>query len=97
MQATNRIFTDHETGLKCRLYTSQDASRYHLVYEGNDQTKIADGCEVNGFYLSANFSATIKLNNKKEVSLRQGEFYSLKEGEKITHTKPVWANKFIKA
>ena len=50
--ATQRIFTDSETGFKCRLYTSNDASKYHLIYEGQNE-KIADGSEVNGFYISA--------------------------------------------
>lgn len=95
MQSTNRTFTDVEKGYKCRLYTSQDASTFHLIYEGQHD-KIADGSEVNGFYLCAHTGVTIKINNKKIVQLDMGQFYHKKEGEVITHKKYTGFKKFTK-
>lgn len=93
--ATQRTFTDVETGNNCRLYTSQDASKYHLIYEGQND-KISDGSEVNGFYISAHTGAEIKLNTKKTIFVDSGNFYHLKEGEKVTHRKFVGFSKFTK-
>lgn len=93
MKATQRTFTDVETGHKCRLYTSADASRYHLIYEGQHQ-QIADGSEVNGFYIAAQTGATIRLNTKKELYVSNGQFYHLKEGEQVTHRKFIGFTKF---
>ena len=86
MTPTNRIFTNVETNFKCRLYTSNESSVYHLIYEGQHE-QIADGCEVNGFYLLAHTGGAIKINGKKQISLNMGEFYNLKEGETVTHVK----------
>jgi hypothetical protein len=95
MQSTQRTYTDTETGHNCRLYTSQDASKYHLIYEGQPD-KIADGSEVNGFYICAHTDTTIKVNNKKQVQLPRGTFYHLKEGETVTHRKFIGFSKFTK-
>lgn len=95
MQPTQRTFTNVETNQTCRLYTSNDASKYHLIYEGQPK-EIADGSEVNGFYLAAHTGVTIKINNKKIVFISSGQFYPLKEGEKVTHKKYVGFNKFTK-
>ena len=95
MQATQRTFKDVETGYNFRLYTSQDASKYHLIAEGQHD-KMADGCEVNGFYISSHTGVTIKINNSKLVKLNTGQFYNLKEDEKITHKKFVGFSKFTK-
>lgn len=93
LQETNRIFRDVETGNKFRLYTSLDGSKYHLLSE--DNSSLADGCEVNGFYIMMQ-GGSIRLNNGKEITLNPFQFYNLKEGEKITHTKPPYKNKFSK-
>ena len=95
MQATKRTFTCAETNNICRLYTSNENSRYHLIYEGQHE-KIADGSEVNGFYLLAHTGGTLKINNKKQVDLNMGQFYHLKEGETVTHIKYCGFNKFTK-
>lgn len=95
MQPTQRTFTDAETGYNCRLYTSQDASKYHLIYEGQNNI-IADGSEVNGFYIAAHTGAEIKLNTGKKVFVDMSQFYSLKEGEKVTHRKFIGFSKFTK-
>ena len=95
MQVTLRKFNDVETGYICRLYTSNDTSKYHLIYEGQSHI-IADGCEVNGFYISAHSSVTIKINGKKQINLSPNEFYHLKEGEVITHKKYAGFKKFTK-
>lgn len=95
MQPTQRTYTDAETGLNCRLYTSNDASKYHLIYEGQPDI-IADGCEVNGFYIAAHTPETIKINGSKQVKLNTGEFYNLKENEKVTHRKFCGFSKFTK-
>ena len=78
MTQTQRTFTDIETGCNYRLYTSQDASKYHLLSEGQPEI-IADNCEVNGFYLAAHTGITIRIVNtkekcKKELDLFEYEF-----------------------
>lgn len=95
MQETNRIFTDVETNLVCRLYTSCDASKYHLIFEGQPDI-IADGCEVNGFYVAPFAPVHIKVNNSRELYLEAGQFYNLKEGERVTHRKFITAKRYSK-
>jgi hypothetical protein len=95
MQPTNRTFKNIENGFTCRLYTSADKSQYHLIYEGQHD-KIADGSEVNGFYLLAHTGGVLKINGKKQIKLQMGEFYNLKEGEKVTHIKYTGFQKFTK-
>lgn len=95
MTPTNRIFRNVENGHECRLYTSKDNSQYHLIYEGQHDI-IADGCEVNGFYLLAHTGATVKVNSKKQVKIGMGEFYNLKENEKVTHIKYTGFDRFTK-
>lgn len=94
MNPTQRTYTDAETGHNTRLYTSLDNSKFHLIYEG--QKDIADGTEVNGFYISAHTGAEIKLNTGKKIFIDRGNFYHLKEGEKVTHRKFIGFSKFIK-
>lgn len=76
-------------------YTLNDRSKYHLIYEGQNE-HIADGSEVNGFYLLAHTGGTIKMNTKKEVILQPMQFYNLKESEKVTHIKYNGFKKFTK-
>ena len=95
MTPTQRTFTDVESGYNCRLYTSNDASKYHLIFEGQPNI-IADGCEVNGFYIAAHTGAEIKLNTGKKIFVSSGQFYNLKEGEKATHRKFIGFSKFVK-
>lgn len=92
---TQRTYTDIETGYNTRLHTSNDASKYHLVYEGQPEV-IADGCEVNGFYLMAHTGGEIKLNTGRRITLQMGTFYHLKEGEQVTHRKFIGFKKFSK-
>ena len=94
MNPTQRIFENVETGESFRLYTSCDASKYHLISEGNK--KRSDGTEVNGFYLAPFTGASIKLNNGKVVNIGTGQFYHLKENEKVTHRKFTGFKKFTK-
>lgn len=96
MQATQRTYTDVETGHNCRLCTSQDNSKYHLIFEGNNPEAPSDGSEVNGFYIAAHTGTTIRLNTKKEIFVGSGQYYNLKEGEKVTHRKFVGFQKFTK-
>lgn len=95
MLPTQRTYTDAETGYNTRLYTSQDGSKFHLIYEGQPDI-IADGSEVNGFYIAAHSGAEIKLNTGKKIYVSCGSFYHLKEGEKITHRKFIGFPKFVK-
>lgn len=95
MKSTQRTYTDVETGYNTRLYTSLDGSKFHLIYEGQHD-KIADGSEVNGFYISAHTGAEIKLNTGKKIFIGMGNFYNLKQGEKVTHRKFTGFNKFSK-
>ena len=94
MIATNRVYTDVETKEMFRLYSHPTNHSWHLISEGNKN--IADGCEVNGFYLCAFDSVTIKINGSKIVSLGMGNFYNLKEGEIITHNKFAGFKKFTR-
>ena len=94
MTPTNRTFIDVETGYKTRLYTSHDASKYHLIYEGQPQ-KIADGFEVNRWYIMT-VGGHIRLSTGKTIALKFNEFYHLKDGERITHTKIEGQKKFRK-
>ena len=95
MKSTQRTYTDVETGYNTRLYTSLDGSKFHLIYEGQHD-KIADGSEVNGFYISAHTGTDIKLNTGKKIFVNMGQFYHLKEGEKVTHRKFAGFLKFTK-
>lgn len=95
MQQTQRTYTDAETGYKTRLYTSLDGSEFHLIYEGQHD-KIADGSEVNGFYISAHTGAEIKLNTGKKIFIGSGNFYHLKQGEQVTARKFVGFSRFTK-
>ena len=95
MQPTQRTYTDAETGHNTRLYTSLDGSKFHLIYEGQ-HNEIADGSEVNGFYISAFTATEIKLNTGKKIFVSSGSFYHLKEGEKVTHRKFVGMGGFRK-
>jgi len=88
MTKTKRTYTDTETGLTTHLYTSLDGSKYHLFH--------ADGSEVSGFYISAHTGAEIKLNSGKIVFVDRGNFYHLKEEEKVTHVKYIGFSKFTK-
>ena len=92
---TNRTFIVVETGYKTRLCTSNDASKYYLIFEGQPE-KIANGSEVNGFFLAAHSGVEIKINNRKIVKVPMGYFYSLKENEVITHKKYDGFSKFTK-
>ena len=92
---TKRFYSDVETGHFCRLCTSNDGSKYHLIYEGQSD-KIANGSEVNGFYIAAHSGAEIKLNTGKKIFVNNGQFYNLKQGEKVTHRKFVGFNRFTK-
>jgi hypothetical protein len=93
--ATQRTYTDVETGHNTRLYTSNDASKYHLIYEGQHK-EIADGCEVNGFYLMAFTDGEIKLNTGRRIALNTGNFYNLKKGEKVVSRKFAGMKNFTK-
>ena len=95
MEATQRTFTDIETGYNFRLYTSQDASQYHLIAEGQHE-KIADGCEVNGFYICAHTGVTIKTNLGSIIKLSPSNFYNFKESEVITYKKFTGFSRFTK-
>lgn len=95
MTPTNRTFTEVGTNFNYRLYTSKESSVYHLIAEGQHE-QIADGCEVNGFYLLAHTAGTIKINGKTQIKLNMGQFYNLKEGEKVTHVKYLGFDKFKK-
>ncbi len=88
MQPTQRTYTDVETGVNFRLFTSNDASKFHLINEEQG--------EIKAFYISAHTGAEIKLNTGKLKFVDRGEFYSLKEGEKVTHRKFIGFTKFAK-
>lgn len=97
MIATQRQYKDVETGEIFRLFTSQDQSKFHLLKDETNATfNFPKGTGVNGFYICAFTSCTIKINGKKEVFLPMGSFYNLKEGEEITHKKFIGFKRFSK-
>ena len=99
MTRTNRTFTEVETKEVFVLFTSHDASKYHLISDGSKE--LAKGTSINGFYISAHTPQTIRLNTGKEVKLNTGEFYNLKEDEngiieEVTHKKYAGFKRFTK-
>jgi hypothetical protein len=77
---TNRIFTEHETKRKARLFQADNFSKFWLIYEGNADT--SEGKPVGRCYIAAlNRFTEIKLNTKKIVKLHPFEFYKFKENE----------------
>lgn len=98
MNATNRIFSDVETGEKFRLHVHPETHDFALISDGSE--KLAKGCEVNGFFICSHCHIEIKLsteNKPKIVSLNTTQFYNVKFGEKITHKKYAGFKRFIKA
>jgi len=95
LQSTKRTYRNTETGDNARLYTSLDGSKFHLIYEGQFN-KIADGSEVNRFYISAHTGTEIKLNTGKKIFVDRGEFYTLKEREEVTHRRFIGFKRFSK-
>jgi hypothetical protein len=91
---TNRHFKNCETGDICDLWMDDITHEYKLIHQGSEQT--AKGSEVNGFYIAAHSSITIKINRKKIVSISRGEYYNLKEFEQITHKKYCGFKSFTK-
>lgn len=99
MTATQRNFKDIETGKVFDLFIDETTkSNYKLIYtQSTDTMDMANGTEVNGFYISAGYPLLIKLNTKKIIKLEKGTFYNLKEGEEVTHRKYEGQKRFIKA
>lgn len=83
---TKRSYVDKETDKIYDLYMDQ-TDNYHLL---NDTDKIK------AFYICAHTGTTIKLNTGKKIDLSPGEFYTLKEGERVTARKFVGFSKFTK-
>ncbi len=96
-QLTKRKFEDVETNKVFCLYMHSETHEYKLIYNSSvNSNDLANGAEINGFYISAHSGAQIKINNKKTVSLTIGQFYNLKEGEQVTHRKFTGFKKFTK-
>lgn len=91
---TNRYFYDIETNEVCDLWMDNITHEFKLVHRGSEDT--VKGSEVNGFYICAHSSVTIKINGKRQVHLQMGTFYHIKEGEKVTHKKYPGFKKFTK-
>ena len=88
LQKTQRTFVDIETKKRFSLYQDADTKELSLIYDtSKDSSDMANGTTVNGWYIAAHNAITIKLNNKKIVSLPSGYFYNLKESEEVTHKK----------
>lgn len=95
LQKTQRSFKDVESSEIFNLFMDSDTHEFKLISDGSK--KYAKRTEVNGFYICAHTSCTIKINGKKQVELPMGKFYNLKEGEKITHKKYCGFKRFSKA
>lgn len=91
---SQRTFEDVESNERFRLYVNTETDTYRLVSDGSE--KFAGGTEVNGFYIASHTPTQIKLNTKKVISLNSGQFYTLKEGEVVTHRKFCGFNRFSK-
>lgn len=61
---TQREFTDAETGIKYSLFMHQDTHDYKLIITEKNDT-LANGAEVNGFYICTHTDVQIKVNNSK--------------------------------
>lgn len=92
---TNRTFTDVENGIKFRLFVESDKHEFKLFNEAHDGYS-QYSYEINGFYICAHTDSTIRLNNGKEISLNTGQFYHLKENERVTQRKFAGMNRFYK-
>jgi len=98
-EPTQRSFTNVETNRKFTLYQSYVTGKYKLIYDTSDKNNpmdMANGTEVNGFFICAHTDCHIKINNNKVVYIPQGSFYHTKEGEEITHKKYTGAKIFSK-
>lgn len=97
MRPTQRSYSDIETNEKWN-YQVNDVTGDHCLkmveYQGELATAL--GTECHSFYACGFDSVTIKINNKKEVKLSTGDFYTIKEGEKITHKKYAGFKRFTK-
>lgn len=91
---TQRAFTDVETGEIFVLYMHSETHQYKLISDGSG--RLAKGTEVNGFYIAAHSGVTVKINGKRQLFIDRGQFYNLKQGEKVTHKKYVGFTKFTK-
>jgi len=97
MRATQRVLTDVETGDKFRLHYCDETHQPSLKSDPTkNPTGMAGGTEVNGFHLTMAFDLSIKINNHKIIALAPMQFYSLKEGEEVTHTRMDGFNKRFK-
>ena len=85
---TQRSYTDVETNVCYDLYQDSETHEFSLI------DKV--GNRVNGFYLCAFTACKIKLNSKKIIDLKDGQFYNLKENETVTHRKFCISKKFTK-
>lgn len=96
---TNRKYEDVETGKVFTLFMNDNTHEYRLIYmdsDTNNGSDLANGSEVNGFFICAHTGCTVKINGKKQVKLDKGQFYNLKESEIITHKKYTGFNRFTK-
>ncbi len=94
-EQTQRNYRDVETDVKYSLFINPQTHEYKLIITEKNE-KYAIGTEANGFYICSCTPAEIKLNNNKVVKVNSGEFYNLKEGEKVTHHKFCGFKKFVK-
>lgn len=86
-EPTQRICTDVETGKQYRMYAHYGTHGIKLIAD--------DNTEAQNYYLS-HVGQTIRINGKREVKLSSMDFYSMKEGEKATHTKFPYESRFRK-
>lgn len=94
MRPTQRVYTDKETNERFRLFVDDSTKDFRLLSDGS--ATHAPGTEVNGFYLCPFDACTIKLNTKRTIPLSPGEFYNLKEGERVASRKFAGFNRFSK-
>lgn len=92
---TKRSYTNVETGELYDLWHDSNTDVYKLISPGSNN--LAKGTEANGWYLSTSFDVIIKIDRTKEIELKIGQFYNLKEGEKVTHKKYLGFKRFSKA
>lgn len=94
---TKRQFKDIEADSEWwSLYRHENTGEFALFWDNDDESVYAKGSSVNGFYICAHTSVSIKINNKKTINLDTNSFYNLKDGETITHKKYIGFKKFTK-
>lgn len=79
-QPTQRVYTEHSTGQRFRMYHNGNTDQNYLLNE-------TTGEEVRSFYCSVSTPLSVKFKDGTIESLQVGEFVRIKPGNPPTHRK----------